>query len=336
MWTNRRSALPETSDIVIRHKMNGSLENDLLALRKRAFHRLEKSEQVVREWHTKQGKLRNHADCEAEEHVYSWLFVPLTLWPIDVHGFMLELLKLMSKGKRLEKRLKILIDLLGPPPSSVAQDAVGGEELQVQEGKYERLIRSHHKFQAKEEKLDKNKRFREEWNAIKNSWNVSEFQNRTGVIRRRMIQERGFRADWDFDWTNEKSRFRIVFDAFCQRWDLYGMLDDSPLLLKLTINLTPHGTLIMVPRYWSFDARRDLHWKPIRELLQIHGAHREGAKMIQNRHQREKEAEAAKSLFGAATRKGLRGLGRMRFVMDALGWHPGTDMSRLQRLLKTG
>lgn len=314
--------------------MNGSLESDLAVLGKRAFHRLEKSEPLVRDWHSRQGKLRPHPDFEAAAQAYSWLFVPFTLWPIDVHGLISELVKIMSKGKRLEKRLKVLIGLLGPAPSSAVQDAVGREELHVQEGKYERLIKSHHKFQAMEEKLGKNKRFREEWKAIKDLWDVSEYQNRIGVIRRRMIQERGFRADWDFDWTNEKSRFRILFDAFCQRWDLYGMLGDSPLLLKLTINLTPHGALIMVPRYWSFDARRDLQWKPIRELLKIHGAHREGAKMIQNRHEREKEAEAGKSLFEAATKKGLRGLRRMRFVMDALGWHPGTDVSRLQRLLK--
>ena len=51
---------------------------------------------------------------------------------------------------------------------------------------------------------------------------------------------------------------QAVFDAFCMRWNLYGMQGDRPLVTKLSVNLTPHGTMIFIPAYWSFDYKRDV------------------------------------------------------------------------------
>ena len=36
------------------------------------------------------------------------------------------------------------------------------------------------------------------------------------------------------------------------------MQNDDPLPLKLAVNLTPYGTLIHIPAYWSFDPKRDM------------------------------------------------------------------------------
>ncbi len=36
------------------------------------------------------------------------------------------------------------------------------------------------------------------------------------------------------------------------------MRGDEPLLMKLSVNITPHGTMIFIPAYWSFDAKRDV------------------------------------------------------------------------------
>ena len=314
--------------------MHGSPELDLAALDKLAFHRREKSKNIVQQWHAQQHRLSGHEDFRMAAKAYRWLFVPLTLWAIDIHGLLLLLFDQMRKPKPIDLRLKMLVDMLGEPPGATIQAAAAHEEFPVQEGNYERLVRSQHKFDEIEERLAKNRRFRGEWESIRREWDVTKFANRAGVVRRRMVQERGFRSDWEFAWSNETERFKCVFDAFCQRWDLYGMLGNKPLLLKLSVNLTPHGTMIFVPRYWSFDARRDLRWKAIRDLHKIHGAHRQGTKLIQNRRDKQKEAEKARRLFETASALGLRGAARHRQVMDGLGWHPGTDISRLQRLLK--
>jgi len=49
-----------------------------------AYHRLESSQDLVRRSH----RLRKagHADLDHLQKLYDWLFVPITLWPIDIEG----------------------------------------------------------------------------------------------------------------------------------------------------------------------------------------------------------------------------------------------------------
>jgi hypothetical protein len=74
-----------------------------------------------------------------------------------------------------------------------------------------------------------------------------------------VVAERNFRPDWDFNWNRPAERFAAVLDVFCWRWQLYGMERDRPLLMKLTVNLTPLGTMIFIPAFWSFDPKRDFN-----------------------------------------------------------------------------
>lgn len=99
-----------------------------------------------------------------------------------------------------------------------------------------------------------------------------------GIVRRWLVQERSFHPGWDFRWETERERFQVAFDAFCHRWNLYGMENERPLLLKLTVNPTPHGLLIMILTYWSFDPKRDLNWSEINRLLEARGVPRQGPK----------------------------------------------------------
>ena len=298
------------------------------------FHQFEKSGELVKEWHQSGKSLVAHPDLELVRTAYAWLFVPLSLRPVDVHGLVGHLLGVLKKGERLGEGIKMVLRLLGGPPGKKAQLAVAQAETEVQQGTYEQWISSRHKYDEKAEMLSKNLRFRDEWRAMKKQWKVADFENRSGVIRRRMIMERGFRAERTKDWSEEKEQFQCAFDAFCQRWDLYGMQKDKPLLLKLSINLTPHGTLMMIPRYWSLDARRDLNWNAISKLHRVHGAQRQGKKLLQNRKEREQEAKKARALHALATANGLRGKNRNEWIMDELGWLPESDVNRLHRLLK--
>src|SRR6185436_14730473 len=116
-----------------------------------------------------------------------------------------------------------------------------------------------------------------------------------------------------FSWKTEAERFQNVFDAFCHRWDLYGMelrkipnskiqipnksqnpnpnsvcslseeWEDRPLLLKLTVNVTPYGTIIVVPKYWSFDPKRDLKWGAVTSLHKMREVKRQGPKLSPGR-----------------------------------------------------
>ncbi len=113
------------------------------------------------------------------------------------------------------------------------------------------------------------------------------------------------------------------------------MQGDKPLALKMTVNLTPFGTMIFVPAYWSFDPKRDLKWRAITSLHRARGVMRQGEKLSQNRSQRRDEAERAKRLVEQAKARGLKGFARAYWVMGQLNWDPRTDISRLKRLLKT-
>jgi len=156
-------------------------------------------------------------------------------------------------------------------------------------------------------------------------------RNAKGIIRRAFSKERNFR-DLRFEWSEKKQRFRQVFDAFCHRWNLYGMEKDRPLIMKITVNPTPHGTMIFIPRCWSFDGRRDLAWKEISLLHKAHGAARQGPKLSAARQQKQREKEAAKYWVAVAQSLQLRGDRREEFVLKKLGKDPRTDRSYLRRL----
>lgn len=54
------------------------------------------------------------------------------------------------------------------------------------------------------------------------------------------------------------------------------MRGDSPLLMKLSVNLTPHGTMILIPAYWSFDSKRDVRWAAVMKLHCVRAEKRQG------------------------------------------------------------
>ena len=113
------------------------------------------------------------------------------------------------------------------------------------------------------------------------------------------------------------------------------MQGDEPQLLKLTANLTPHGTMIFVPAYWSFDPKRDVKWKAITKLHKARGVSKQGAKLSANRAAKKREASRAKRLWAQATREGLRGEKRTVWVMRELKWDVRTDEHTLRRLLRS-
>ena len=239
-----------------------SVRSDLKRLEALAYHRLEHSKDVVRKFH--RFRRSDRPDVDHLEKLYDWLFVPITLWPIDIEGLFRAALDRVAAGKQLDKTMILLIDLLRPLPSNRTQHAVSEHEHLVHRGNYESLIRARHKYVESE--LVSNPAFQAQWSAIKAEFDVTNFADHKGIIRRHLVAERSMREHWPVRWTKTAHRFNALFDVFCQRWNLYGMQGDRPLLLKLTANLTPFGTMIFIPAYWSLDPKRDLNWRAITAL----------------------------------------------------------------------
>ena len=178
-----------------------------------------------------------------------------------------------------------------------------------------------------------NPAFQAQWNAITAQFNVTKFADRKGIIRRRLVTERSMREHWPFRWKKTGDRFHAVFDVFCQRWHLYGMRGDRPLLLKLTANLTPFGTMIFIPAYWSFDPKRDLKWRAITALHKARGVPKQGAKLSANRSAARAEAIRAAQLRKEADALKLKGEARTSWMLKQLKRDSRTDERQIRRIL---
>jgi hypothetical protein len=162
---------------------------------------------------------------------------------------------------------------------------------------------------------------------VKAHFDISQYRDKKGIIRRRMAQERSFRPEgWQFQWKKADDRFRIIFDAFCHKWILYGMEGEQPLLQKLSVNLTPFGTMIFIPRYWSFDPDRDLRWRAITHLHRSRDVHQQ---------ERRLEALRVQRHWREATQAGLKGDNRYQQVIAMMNWSPSTDFSKVKRLMRS-
>jgi hypothetical protein len=228
-----------------------------------------------------------------------------------------------------------LLALLSEFPSITEQDAVAAQEQEVQVGSYEGLISAQHKFDLKEDLISQKPEFKADWDVLKRCFDVGKYRDKKGIIRRRMASERNFRPEgWEFAWKTREDRFRVVFDAFCHKWVLYGMEWDRPLLQKLSVNVTPFGTMIFVPRYWSFDHKRDLKWKAVARLHRSRDVHRQGIKLSAGQLARYQDGMKALRLWRQAKAGGLKGIALISWVMGKLGWDPRTDERQLRRLLR--
>lgn len=315
--------------------VQNSLEQDLQRLSELAYRRLEWCGDLVRSLHRLRADAGEHPDFPAVERACAWLFVPFTLWPIDLHGLCTVMQERIETGASLETAIRLLLDSLPPLPGTKAQTVAAAHEHAVQRGDYEAQVKAGEKYRLLEERLMKSPQFREGWAAIKAEFDVTEHRDRKGIIRRRMVSERGFRADWELNWADADARFQAVFDAFCHRWNLYGMEGDQPLLQKLTVNLTPHGTMVFIPSWWSFDYKRDLHWREMKKLHNARVASRQGAKLTRNQMEQAAEAEKAARLDAEARAKGLKGERRAEWVMERLQW-AHKDARKLRLVLRRG
>src|SRR5205814_2560563 len=141
------------------------------------------------------------------------------------------------------------------------------------------------------------------------------------------------RDDRAFRWGKTADRFHAVFDVFCQRWNLYGMRRDHPLLLKLTANLTPFGTMIFIPAYWSFDPKRDVNWHAITGLHKARGVPKQGPKLGANQAAVREQAIRAREFWKEAAARKLKGEARIPWVLEKLRWDSRTDDRQLRRIL---
>ncbi|MBM3861908.1 MAG: hypothetical protein FJ395_19975 [Verrucomicrobia bacterium] len=309
--------------------MTAALHRDLKRLKALAFHRVEWAEEVLRHYHSLHEEV-----VQPLRPLYDWMFVPTTLWPFNIQDVLDDCRAALEKGKRLNPHLRLLIDLLPEPPSEAVCAVVAEHEHHVHKGVYENLLVTKAKYCQTELVIRTNPELRRQWQRIKATFNVQAYRDHKGVIRRTMGAERNLRPSFSVNLRRRDELFQATFDAFCLRWNLYGMQNDKPLLLKLSVNLTPYGTMIHIPAYWSFDPKRDIRWSAIAKLHRIRVPGRQGARLAEGFVQRMKDAKKLCRLDKQAARLGLKGDKKHAFLCAGLRWDPRTDDKRLARLRK--
>ena len=277
------------------------------------------------------GKL-NEVSAGQLRGLYDWMFIPPTLWPFNIQDVLEDCLAVLEKGKHLNSRQRLLIDLLPEPPDETICAAVADHELHVQKGTYENLVKTQAKYSQNELAIQTDPQLRHQWARIKAAFNVQSYCDHKGVIRRTMTVERNLRPSFSVSLRRREDVFHAAFDAFCLRWNLYGMQNDEPLPLKLTVNLTPYGTMIHIPAYWSFDPKRDICWDAIASLHRTRVPGRQGAALAEGVAERMKAAETLRQLDQEALRRGLKGEKKHEFLCAGLGWDARTSAKRIGRL----
>jgi hypothetical protein len=313
--------------------MATALELDLNRLQSRAFDRAEWAEQALQRYHEAAAKL-DASRVQPLRGLYQWMFVPITLWPFNIQDVLEDCLTVLEKGKRLNSRYRLIIELLPEPPDGAICAAVADHELHVQKGTYENLLKTQAKYAQNELAIKNEPELRRQWESIKATFDVDAYQDHKGVVRRGMAVERNLRQPFTVNLWRREEAFHAAFDAFCLRWNLYGMQRDDPLLLKLAVNLTPYGTMIHIPAYWSFDPKRDIRWNAIAKLHRNRVPGRQGAALAEGIAERMKLWKKLQRLDLQAKRRSLQGEKRHEFLCQGLGWVVGTSPKRISRLRK--
>jgi hypothetical protein len=311
--------------------LSTALEHDLRKLEARAFYFAEWVQDILRLYHSIAPRLKADAVVPLRL-LYGWLFVPTTLWPFNVRDVLADCLATLENDKQLDSNQRLLIDLLPEPPDEAVCAAVAEHERYVQRGSYENLITTQTKFAQTELALRTDPQMQSQWARIKAEFDVLKYSDHKGVIRRTMGAERNMRPTFSVNLSQRDDVFRAAFDAFCLRWNLYGMQNDEPLLLKLAVNLTPYGTMILIPSYWSFDPKRDIRWDAIAQLHRTRVPGRQGAALAESRAERRTQAEALRQLDHDAKQLKLKGDAKHTFLCNGLGWVSTTSPKRISRL----
>lgn len=298
-----------------------------------AFGRREWAEPAIRRFHEIRRE-KGDAAVRALDGLYQWMFVPFSLWPLNIHDVFESCLARISSGKPPDREMLLLLEILPAPPGEEVCAVVARHEHDVRLGRYEELVKTTAKFDATEKAVALDPALKWEWSRIKATWDIRPYCDHKGVIRRTLSAERNLRQSFSVNWKKRAERFQAVFDAFCMRWNLYGMEGDKPLLVKLSVNVTPHGTMIFVPAYWSLDSNRDMEWKAVMELHRVRASKKQGAVLAEGVEQRRAMAEKLKSLDRDVKRLRLRGEKRHEYLCKGLGLVPGTDSKRIARLRK--
>jgi hypothetical protein len=128
--------------------------------------------------------------------------------------------------------------------------------------------------------------------------------------------------------------FQEVFDFFCWKWFLDGMEGGEPIVAKLSYSVTPFGTTLLIPGYWSFDPKRDIKWGQLTGFHQSRGVvKRQGCAFEPNRRDHQARERLVLEAEEASRALGERGDEMIRRCIRMADLPQNTDPAYIYRLI---
>ncbi len=202
------------------------------------------------------------------------------------------------------------------------------------EGTPEWCWKAPHKYDLYAAEVKQASEFHEDWRLLAKEFRLDRFRDEHDIIRRSPLMEGNWRKPSFSDLKHEGNRFQVAFDFFCWKWFLYGMKGDEPLVQKLAVTLTPFGTQIFIPGFWSLDPARDINWTKITRLHRARGIAKQGEKLLENQKARMELVKRVAQADKAARAQKFKGQRRYRFIKESAGLVEITDDAEVRRYLR--
>jgi len=206
-------------------------------------------------------------------------------------------------------------------------------EKRVHQGAYELYLKSEEKYDEYATHLSQRSDFQADWLIFKKTF-PEYCQDHRKILHRTTVPERNWVRGAGATFEDPEHCFQATFDLFCWKYFLWGMEEDTPLLMKPTVTFTPFGTQIFIPGYLSIDLKRDFNITRIVNLHKARGIQRQGKCFSFGRTEKVDLRKKAKAADAQARKMGLKGDDRYQHICKALRQHDSGDYRFIKKLLE--
>jgi hypothetical protein len=248
-----------------------------------------------------------------------WLEAPQILWPINFLPVARRARHWLASCGCLEPDLALLLSILRSPPSREMNRYI----KRIMGRGSKAVFKTREKLAMRRKVLESNPQLQEAWKLIKKLFPKETLLAKTGL----------WSCDLETKIASSDSDFYLIFDAFCDNWNLKGMKGNRPIPEKMELLLSSSTMKIIIPRSHCFDHRRDVDWRTISRLGKGFGAGRMGEKLCENRIAMQKETILARTFLSQARKLGLKGSEKEIWLAHKMGWPPNKEPRSIYRIL---
>lgn len=261
------------------------------------------------------------------------------IFPVRAASMAEELMRCLKQYPAGAARFKILarlmVDVNGGFMHGFNAEELSREELnllmraehQRRANLFEELYVTREKYEGYKVRVMENVEFLRDVSILRNSF-------RTIIRPGKRVLQSDLADQYASDQPGD-SGFQEAFDFFCWKWFLDGLEGYEPIVTKLSFHVTPFGTAIFIPGYWSFDPKRDIKWSELKEFHESRGAvKRQGSAFEPNRRDRQNKERLVLAAAEESRARGERGKKMIQSIIAKVGLVENIAPEYIYRLIR--